>query len=182
MRGIGRIVGIDPGYYVSAASVVSFGQTGFLPFRWGDASSFRTKITNPLESRDELRDTIQHRIIPFVEKAMPDMVAIEDPFSLGVSVAKKLCTVRVMIEEELHKRGVEWINVSPPTWRAHVRRFHGPGVSPKMMKATAARMVGMKPSTDEQDIADSIWIGATGLFILNGESWDADLDTAETAG
>lgn len=141
-----------------------------LPFSVRDAISVETTVGDVHQRRDALRLAIRDEIVPFVIRCKPDVVFIEDPQSQGVGLAKKLCTVRVMIEEALFALTGEVPGiVHPSTWRSHVNRLHAKR-TPDDLKSVASRVLGM--SKKQQDMADAVWIAAAGLYRINGESWE----------
>lgn len=85
------------------------------------------------------------------------VVAIEDPMSRSLGVAKKLAAIKAMIEEKVLDFGWVSIDVTPHEWQAMAREYGGrlPDETIKEMSLRAARD---EFGIDTQDAADAAWI------------------------
>jgi Holliday junction resolvasome RuvABC endonuclease subunit len=89
-----------------------------------------------------------------------DVVVVEEPMSMHMGVAKKLATLKAMIEEIAYRFGLGYISVQPSEWHRLVRAYPLPksfiGTIKDRSQFAAANLIGRPfPVGDE---ADAVWI------------------------
>ena len=115
-------------------------------------------------SFEDRRDNIRHSFVEVIDEVRLnesqelDVIAIEDPYSVGIGRAKDLSTIRSTIEEVGLAHGLPYLQVTPNEWHGLVYEtvgFKDKKNVKKLAQEAASDIARSKLTSDE---ADAFWV------------------------
>lgn len=145
-----NVIGIDPGSHV----------TGWCLVIDGEVTQHGVIELDKKKSFSERRNDLRARVVDLYGQLLDAgklVVAIEDPMSRGIGVAKKLALVKAMIEEKSLDFGHTCIDVRPAEWQALAKDYGGKRQG-ETIKSMSLRTASDSFGIELQDAADAAWI------------------------
>lgn len=145
-----NVLGIDPGSHV----------TGWCLVKNEQVASHGVIRLSRKDSFQERRHSLRSEIVDLLGSLLDSgelVVAIEDPMSRAIGVAKKLALIKGTIEEKAIDFGHTCIDVLPSEWQALAREYGGK-IEGETVKDTSLRVAKQEFGIEEQDAADAAWI------------------------
>jgi len=147
-----NILGIDPGSIITGWCLLTNGKRK-------DSGVIKVSAKLDFEARRELlRDELMELYRRLWVSCKGRLsVALEDPQSRGMDVAKKLACIRTMFEERATDYRWPYIKVYPAEWQALLRRAVPP-VEGEKIKALSLRGAYEAVGIEKPDEADAYWV------------------------
>lgn len=156
------VIGVDPGSQIIGWALLdgeSLQSHGTMNYPKGDFEERRGRIREEIEPLAAMwRMHAKQLQVDHV------VVAIEDPMSRSLDVAKKLATIRTMIEEAAIRHRALYMTVHPSSWQALVKRLY-PHLKLLRLAPKELSRQGAKAATGldlPQDTADAYWVARWG--------------------